>query len=604
MLPVRRLFSAFVMLGALLLTPGLAHTTYAAGGTYYVSPQGADSNRGTSADAPLKTIQQALRFAQPGDTITLAPGDYFQDVTSERNGTPEAPITITGPANAVVKGAGNARIVQITHDYLTLKGFTIDGLHGNAGSRDGYRDKLLYAIGAEQRAGVAGMRVLNMTFRNAGGECLRLRYFAQQNEIASSTFQNCGVHDFRFSAGGKNGEAIYIGTAPEQLKDGKNPTADPDQSNGNWIHHNTFDTQGNECVDIKEAATRNIIEHNTCTGQKDPESGGFDSRGSGNTFRNNTSYGNIGAGIRLGGDTSGDGTNNDVYANTIRDNKAGGIKFQRTPQRVICGNTMSGNSGGDAVGSYASSYRPAAACQGVAPAAPTAVPTAAPTAIPTAIPTAVPTAIPTAAPTSVPAPVPPSAPAPTAIPTAAPTSVPAPVPPSAPAPTSIPAPVPPSAPAACVYAVDGAAASYIEAEQHSSASGSFQRLADAARSGGAAMLVPGSGMRQDPNTALAFTVNVRNGGTTYVWLLGYGKDGATDSFFVKVDDGAAVQANLVQGKWGWKKISSSVALSDGLHTLRITNREDGAHVDKILLTRDKNVTPSNLGGTALAPQCR
>ncbi len=156
----------------------------------------------------------------------------------------------------------------------------------------------------------------------------------------------------------------------------------------------------------------------------------------------------------------------------------------------------------------------------------------------------------------------------------------------------------------CVYAVDGAAASYLEAEQYSSVSGNFQRLADAARSGGAAMLVPGSGMRQDPNTALAFTVNVRNGGTTYLWLLGYGKDGATDSFFVKVDDQATVQANLVQGTWGWKKISSSVALSDGLHTLRITNRENGAHVDKILLTRDKNFTPSNLGGAALVPQCQ
>lgn len=561
------------------MTPALAHTTYAASGTYYVSPQGSDSNRGTSADVPLKTIQQALRFAQPGDTITLAPGDYFQDVVSERNGTADAPITITGPANAVIKGAGNARIVQINHDYLTLKGFTIDGLHGNAASRDGYRDKLLYAIGAETRAGVLGMRVLNMTFKNAGGECLRLRYFAQQNEIASSTFQNCGVHDFRFSAGGKNGEAIYIGTAPEQLKDGKNPTADPDQSNGNWIHHNTFNTQGNECVDIKEAATRNIIENNTCTGQKDPESAGFDSRGSGNTFRNNTSYGNTGAGIRLGGDTSSDGTNNDVYGNIIRDNKAGGIKFQRTPQRVVCGNTMSGNTGGDAVGSYASSYRPTAACQGAAPtAAPTSAPTAAPTAIPTAIPTAAPPAMPTAAPTNVPAPVPPSAPAPTA--------------------------VPPSAPTACgVYAIDGAAASYIEAEQYSSMSGSFQQLADTARSGGLAMLVPGSGMRQDPNTALAFTVNVRNGGTTYVWLLGYSKDGATDSFYVKVDDQSAVQANLVQGTWGWKKASSTVALSDGLHTLRITNREDGAHVDKILLTRDKNFTPSNLGGAALAPQC-
>ena len=110
-----------------------------------------------------------------------------------------------------------------------------------------------------------------MTFKNAGGECVRLRYFAQHNEIATSRHsRRCGVHDFRFKAGGKNGEGIYIGTAPEQRGDGKNPTTDPDLSNGNWIHHNSFDTQGNECVDIKEAASGNLVENNRCTGQRDP----------------------------------------------------------------------------------------------------------------------------------------------------------------------------------------------------------------------------------------------------------------------------------------------------------------------------------------------
>jgi parallel beta-helix repeat protein len=558
MLPVRRIVLILAIMWVALAAPMMALPTYAAGVSYYVNPQGSDSNRGTSPDAPLKTIQQALRLAQPGDVITLAPGDYFQDVTTERNGLREAPITITGPANAVLKGAGNGRIFQVNHDYLTLNGFTIDGLHGNAGARDGYRDKLLYALGTEQRAGVIGMRVLNMTFKNAGGECVRLRYFAQQNEIANSTFQNCGVHDYRFSAGGKNGEGIYIGTAPEQLGDGKNPTTDPDQSNGNWIHHNTFNTQGNECVDIKEASSGNIVEHNMCTGQKDPESAGFDSRGNGNTFRYNTSYGNLGAGVRLGGDTSSDGQNNDVYGNTIRDNKAGGIKFQRTPQRTICGNTMSGNSGGDAVGSYADSYNPTSACQNT-PAPPAVVPTS------TAVP---PTAVP-----------------PTAVPPVAP---------------------PASSPANCVYlpyVVDGAAASFIEAEQYGSVSGSFQQLVDGSRSGGVAMMIPGSGMRKDPNTALTYTIDVRNGGTFYVWLLGYGRDGATDSFFVKVDDKSPIDAVLTQGKWGWKKISSPVSLANGLHTLQVTNREDGAHVDKILLTRDKGYTPSNLGMTALAPLC-
>ena len=345
---------------ALLLFP--CSTSYAGSANYYVSPYGSDANSGTSTAAALKTIQKAVDLAQPGDTIHLAAGVYLQDVVSRRNGAAAAPITIAGPAQAVVKGGGNARVIEINHDYIVLRGFTVDGLWGNPASKSGYRDKLLFALGKEARAGVSGLRVLGMTFRNGGGECIRLRYFAQRNEIANTTIENCGVHDFVFNDGGKNGEGIYIGTAPEQLRDGKNPTTDPDQSNFNWIHDNVINTQGNECVDIKEAATGNRIERNQCTGNKDPESAGFNSRGNGNIFVYNESYGNVGAGIRLGGDISSEGVDNEVCHNSIHDNNAGGIKFQRAPQADVCGNSMSNNSGGNAVGSYASRYKPTASC--------------------------------------------------------------------------------------------------------------------------------------------------------------------------------------------------------------------------------------------------
>ena len=85
----------------------------------------------------------------------------------------------------------------------------------------------------------------------------------------------CGISDFEFNDGSKNGEGVYIGTAPEQLKDGKNPTAKIDRSNNNWVHHNQFNTQGNECVDIKEGSSFNLIENNRRTGQKDINSGGW-----------------------------------------------------------------------------------------------------------------------------------------------------------------------------------------------------------------------------------------------------------------------------------------------------------------------------------------
>jgi hypothetical protein len=368
--------------------------------TYYVSPAGSDLNDGTTAGAALKTIQKALDLAQPGDTVSLAAGVYMEDVVSRRDGAANAPIVIEGQAGSVVKGGGGHRIVQINHDYITLEGFTIDGLWGALGSREGYRDKLLYAIGTRPGDGITGLRLLRMSFKNAGGECVRLRYFAQHNEIAHSTFAGCGVYHFKFESDKKNGEAIYIGTAPEQRGDGENPTAEPDQSNGNWVHHNTFDTQGNECVDIKEGASGNIVEYNRCTGQRDPKSGGLDARGSNNIIRYNESFGNVGAGIRLGGDTAQDGLDNLVYGNHIHDNQAGGIKILALPQQQVCDNRMSNNAEGDLVGADDIGLDPAAPCEAapqqgaVAPTAPaTVLPTVAPTAEPTAPPTVVPTAI-------------------------------------------------------------------------------------------------------------------------------------------------------------------------------------------------------------------
>src|SRR5215210_2204864 len=113
----------------------------------YVSPSGSDSNPGSTVDQPFQTIQHAIDLAQPGDTINLAAGVYFQDVISKRAGIASAPITIKGPADAIVKGGGGARIFQINHDNLTLEGFTLDGLWGSADTIKGFREKLLYVVG-------------------------------------------------------------------------------------------------------------------------------------------------------------------------------------------------------------------------------------------------------------------------------------------------------------------------------------------------------------------------------------------------------------------------------------------------------------------------
>ena len=333
---------------------------------YYVSPMGDDDNDGLTAETPFETVLQAIIQVRAGDVIHLAPGDYFETVMTVRDGTPDAPITIIGPPEAVIRGSALDNVLfRINNDYYNLYGFTIDGLYGDSDRMRGYKDKLLYAIKHEAYNGIKGLRLLNMHFKNAGGECVRLRYFVEESEVAYSHFHNCGIWDFVYHEGGKVGEAIYIGTSSKQWGDGKNATTGPDETRGNWIHHNYMNTGGNECAEAKEGATENIIEFNECTGQMDPESAGFVSRGSGNIIRYNKSYGNVGAGIRVGGHTVDGiqyGQQNQVYGNELFANEAGGVKVMVPNQAKVCENLVYENPGGPVIGEYGGDYDPELLC--------------------------------------------------------------------------------------------------------------------------------------------------------------------------------------------------------------------------------------------------
>lgn len=65
-----------------------------------------DQNEGTS-DRPLRTINEGLRRAKPGDTIWVAPGIYRETVTPVTSGAPGSPIRIvsTVPRGAIIRGS-------------------------------------------------------------------------------------------------------------------------------------------------------------------------------------------------------------------------------------------------------------------------------------------------------------------------------------------------------------------------------------------------------------------------------------------------------------------------------------------------------------------
>ncbi|MGW1032604.1 sigma-70 family RNA polymerase sigma factor [Streptomyces antibioticus] len=69
--------------------------------TYFVSPGGSDSNPGTSAGSPFRTLQKAADLVEPGDVVAVMNGTYTEPrkgsnvLTVKRSGRPGAPITFT-----------------------------------------------------------------------------------------------------------------------------------------------------------------------------------------------------------------------------------------------------------------------------------------------------------------------------------------------------------------------------------------------------------------------------------------------------------------------------------------------------------------------------
>jgi parallel beta-helix repeat protein len=103
--------------------------------TYYVSSAiGHDNNAGTSATAPLASLQAAANLVKPGDTVEVMNGTYTGwpggDVLHiTTSGTASAPITFeAAPGQTpVIDSAGCWTGIKIQASYINVKGFTVVG---------------------------------------------------------------------------------------------------------------------------------------------------------------------------------------------------------------------------------------------------------------------------------------------------------------------------------------------------------------------------------------------------------------------------------------------------------------------------------------------
>lgn len=346
--------------------------------TNYVTASGDDVLGDGSSDKPFKTIQHALDLAEAGTTIIAREGVYKEHLVTKKSGILSAPITLKAEGKVVLKGSDATRILDLFNDYYIIEGFEFDGGYSESKDVTKTADKLLWV----ETARFNTIRYNN--FHHAQGECIRVIFFSEGNRFENNTIANCGLRDFVGfrSESYKNGEGIYIGTAPEQIDPLKCKTEECKtlivetglQKYGREIYtkntivdHNFFDTHGNECVDIKEGSSGNVISDNVCISQYDAQSAAFNTRGFANTFLHNTvGYSDVyiqnliggdhtsstratgheilGAALRAGGDVFGDGANNNIVKNYVLDYEGDAKVVVKVPkddeQGAICQNSI------------------------------------------------------------------------------------------------------------------------------------------------------------------------------------------------------------------------------------------------------------------------
>ena len=142
---------------------------------------------------------------------------------------------------------------------------------------------------------------------------------------------------------------------------------------------------------------------------------------------------------------------------------------------------------------------------------------------------------------------------------------------------------------------DGNGDFVMEAEHDTSIVGSIDdwtAITDSSASGGgsnnAMQSLPNDGTAYatfDSSAAhLDYLINVPTGGNYYVHIRDYGATSSDDSVYVSIDDGSTTQTVTAGRTLDWKSSPGTLAIASGLHTVTVWDREDGAEIDKIVVS--------------------
>ncbi|MFI6477990.1 discoidin domain-containing protein [Nonomuraea sp. NPDC050663] len=251
------------------LTPSTAYTYTvrardAAGNTSAASAQVTATTQGgggTVVDVSTAAqLSSALAAAQPGQTIRLAAGEYRGSFVTQRAGTASAPITLTGPENAVLINDGPS-------------GSAPSCPAPTAGWDSGYG---LWLYGApywrltgftvkESKKGIVlddshHVTLDDVTVHHTDEEGVHFRRSSADGVIQNSTITHAGLVQPGY------GEGVYLGSAASNWGCHGN-SGGVDRSDRVKVVGNTFGPGiAAEHIDVKEGTSGGLIKDNTFNG--------------------------------------------------------------------------------------------------------------------------------------------------------------------------------------------------------------------------------------------------------------------------------------------------------------------------------------------------
>jgi plastocyanin len=338
---------------------------------YHVAPGGDDGADGT-ADRPLRTVAEGLARAEPGETVRLAPGEYRELVRTVRDGEPDAPITVEGPPEAVIRPTRAVNdCVLIEHHHFRIRGVTVDGLADpdrKFADYEAWMPRLVNISPLGRRdEGVEYVRDVVVEPSRMGNAARAMVQVERVRGASIGNFEVIGPAGMQFDRRVDNHdpghirEIVYVGSPEVHRGEPYYGFDTLDRTSDVRIHHidNSAGYRHNELVDVKLGSERITVEYCTDRNAGHNSDGGrnaaIDVKGNDCTVRWNdvgvcTTAVSFGAWAPSpdvdGGDWS---RNNAVYGNRLHDFAAGAFRLRNTgdsgpvsfdDQRAICGNEI------------------------------------------------------------------------------------------------------------------------------------------------------------------------------------------------------------------------------------------------------------------------